>query len=85
MEKEHRQLRTQLKGKRAVIRCRVRDNTADVQQHNVIPNNMSSFSLPHHALCRDTTGILPSNTFPPGKMSILRSVITISLQCFIYM
>ena len=43
-------------------RCRIRDNTADVPKHNFIPTNISSFSLSHHALCRDTTAIPPSNT-----------------------
>ena len=47
-----------------VIRCRIRVNTADVHQHSCIQNNMSSLSLSHHALCRDTTGIPPSNKWP---------------------
>ena len=51
-----------------VIRCRIRVNTADVYQHNCIQNNMSSLSLSHHALCRDTTGLTPSNKWPWKNM-----------------
>ena len=47
-----------------VIRCRIRVNTADVYQHSCIQNNMSFLSLSHYALCRDTTGIPPSNKWP---------------------
>ena len=65
-----------------VIRCRIRDNTADVQQQNFIQTRTC---LPSLFPIMQYVEIPPSNTFPSTasrKMSILRSVIAISLRCF---
>ena len=49
------------------------------------PNN-SSFSLSHHALCRDTTGIPPSKTFlspPPSPLPVKCPSFYVQLELYL--